>query len=432
MRFFPYFKSKDKHNNGFFFYLISLVTIGFIIFIPTFLLLKEPVTNYFSKQSPLFVNYLYWLIPLTFFMLYWLTFEVYSSVLMRIAVPKFIREILLRVLVVLVYMAYALGYVDLNGFVAGFVIVYGIAMFTTFFYVSRIGSISLRHDPAFITKPLRKDFLFYTSIILLGSLGSSIVSKIDVFMISGEMGLASTGIFSIAFYMIAIVDIPSRSISAISSPLAAEALQQKDFKKANGLYQKVSLHQLIIGSFIFLLIWFNIDNIYAIIPNGEVYSAGKWVIFFTGVAKLIEITLSFGGVLINFSKHYKWGLFFVFFISGLTIIFNYLLIPIYGIAGVAMSTLFTYLLSYSIQQWLLFSKIKANPYSKGTLKQFLVIALLVGVNFLLPYVGNPWIDGIYRTLIVSVVGIGLIYFLRVSDEVNRIVRKLLKRNTNAS
>ena len=425
VRFFPHFKSNDKRNNGFFFYLISIVTIGFLLFIPAFFLLKEPVANYFSTKAPLFVDYLYWVIPLTFFLLYWLTFEVYSNVLMRIAIPKFIREIVLRVLVVAVYMAYGLGHINLETFVGSFVCVYGVAMLATFFYVSRIGNISLKHDSSFITKPLKKDFFSYTRILLLGSLGGTLVSKIDVFMVAGMEGLDLTGIYAVAFFMVSIVDIPARSITAISAPIGAEALKKGDLREANLLYKKVSLHQLLIGSVFFLLIWINIDNIYEIIPNGEVYSAGKWVVLFIGLAKLIEVTLNFGGILIGFSKYYHWTLYFVFFISGITILFNWLFISKFGISGAALSTVLSVLISYTLQQLLILIKIKANPYSWGTAKIVGVIALAFLLNCFLPESSNPYFDGIYRTIVVGSACVLMIYYSKVSGEANQLIENSL-------
>jgi len=427
LRFFPHFKAKDKKNNGFFFYMIAWTTFGFLLFIPIFYLLKQPISDYFSEQSALFVDYLQWLIPLTFFLIYWLTFEVYSNVMMRIAVPKFIREILVRLLIIVVYIAYAFGYIGISGFVIGFICVYGIAMLLTFFYISRIGSISLKHDKSFLTPTLKKDFFSYTSIITLGSLGGTLIGKIDIFMISGEMGLGWTGIYAIAFYMISIVDIPSRSITSISAPIAAEALKNADFQAANNLYKQVSLHQLLIGSAIFLLLWINIDNIYAIIPNGGAYSAGKWVVLFIGIAKLVEITLGFGGTLVSFSKYYHWNLYFVLFISGITILLNWLLIPRLGISGAALATAITCLISYSIQQWIVLVKIKANPYSWGTLKIIGIIGLLLCLNLILPTLNNPIEDMLYRTSIICLIGIPLVYRLRISEQSNNLLRGIFSQ-----
>ena len=87
IRFFPYFKSEDGKNNGFFFYLMLLPIIGSIIFITLYYFLREPITALFIKNSELFVNYFDSVPPFMIFLLYWTVFEVYSSLLMRIAVP---------------------------------------------------------------------------------------------------------------------------------------------------------------------------------------------------------------------------------------------------------------------------------------------------------------------------------------------------------
>jgi Membrane protein involved in the export of O-antigen and teichoic acid len=420
LRFFPWFKSEDKKNNGFFFYMMAWTTLGAILFIPVFFLLKQPITDYFSK-SPLFVNYLYWLIPLTLFFLYWQTFELYANALMRIAIPKFIREVAVKMLTIGIFLAYAFGYIGQNGLIIGLVCIYGIAMLVIFFYIARIGAVSLKHDSSFITPTLKKDFISYTSVIALGTLGSALIGKIDVFMISGEMGLAWTGIYSIAFYMIAIIEIPSRIISSITSPIAVEALKNNDSQTANDLYKNVSTHQLLFGSAIFLLLWINIDNIYGIIPNGEVYSAGKWVVLLIGIAKLIEMTIGFGSVLISFSKYYHWHLYFLIFIPGLTILLNLLLIPRFGISGAAISTVCAGCISYFLQQWIVLVKLKANPYSWGTLKTIGVIALLFCINYFLPSFENPYFDMLFRTFIISITGVILIYRLRISGQTNELL-----------
>lgn len=427
IRFFPYFKNKERKNNGFFFYLMVVSLVGILLFSTLFLFLKEPIANYFQANSELFVDYYYWVLPLGCFLLYSMVFETYSTVLMRIAVPKIIKEIFLRLLLVVVYALYGFKLIDLNEFIACFIGIYGISALAIFYYVSRIGSISLKHDFSFVNKKLRKDFFSYTSLLVIGSLGGTLISKLDTFMVSSNLGLEYVAIYTLAFNMVAVMEIPSRSITAISSPVASDALQKGNFKKANDLYKQVSLHQLIAGSIIFLLVWINMNNIYAIIPNGEGYKAGKWVFFFVGLAKLIEMTLSFGGNLISYSKYYHWSIYFTFFITALTIFTNNLLIPVYGVTGAAIATAITCLVSYGVQQWIIFIKIKGNPYSIGTLKQIGLILFLIIFNSFLPALSNPWIDGVYRTTLMVIIGGFLLYILNVSAEVNNLIKNVLSK-----
>lgn len=426
MRFFPYFKDIEKQHNGFFFYLMLMPTIGVVIFVSLFILLKDSIIDFFVEKSALLAVYYNWIIPLIIFLVFWCVLETYANVLLRIVVPKFIREIGVRLMLLGLYSLYAFHFIGLNSLITGFVLVYGLAMLSTLIYVSRITSVSLKHNFAYLDKPLLTKIMKYTSYLIIGAIGGNIIGQLDIFMISSQMGLNYAGIYTIATYMALIIEMPARSISAISSPLAAAALKDGDQDRANQLYKKVSLHQLIAGSTLFVMIWINIDNIFAIIPNGEVYGTGKWVVFFIAMSRLVSMTLSFGGTLVSFSRYYYWGLYFTFFLTALTIGANYLFIPIWGITGAAMATLLTCLISYLLQQWIVLKKVKGNPYSIGFVKQGLIVLFLLGCNMLLPrWIANPYFDGIYRTFIIGLLWFILTYRFRVSEEICRLVNRII-------
>jgi O-antigen/teichoic acid export membrane protein len=263
--------------------------------------------------------------------------------------------------------------------------------------------------------------------LLFAVLSGGILAQLDLFMVSAELGFGYAGIYSIAFHMANVIEIPSRSISDISSPLAASALKDEDLITANNLYKKVALHQLMAGSCIFLLIWINIDNIFAIMPNGTIYQAGKWVVFFLALSKFIFITLYFGAILFCFCKYYYWTLYFTVFITILGICTNLLLIPRLGIAGAAVSTLITVIIVLSIQQWIVLIKIKGNPFSTGLIKQILLLLVMFMINYFLlsRWSFNPWVDGIYRTFIIGSITLAVMYKMKISEEVCMLMDKYL-------
>ncbi len=87
------------------------------------------------------------------------------------------------------------------------------------------------------------------------------------------------------------------------------------------------------------------------------------------------------------------GLYIIFFLVALAIFSNNFLIPYWGISGVAFATLFTCLVSYLFQQWIVLRKIGSSPYTWGTVKQILMILVLLGLNELLPrWTAKPFID----------------------------------------
>ena len=428
MRFFPYFRDPKNNHNGFFFYLMLMPAVGSVVFIGLFLLLREPIVAFFQKDTVVWETYYDWLIPMIIFLTFWTVLETYSSVLLRIVVPKFIKEIGIRVLLLVIYLLYALHVLDVTGLVIAYISVYGIAMLALFVYISRITSVSLKHNFAFIDRELGRKIMKYTLFLLLSALSGNIIWQLDLFMVSAQEGFDDAGIYTIAAYMAFAIELPARSITSISSPLAATALKEGDWQQANRLYQKVSLHQFMASTILFLLLWINIDNIFDILPNGEIYGAGKWVVFFIALSKIISVTLSFGGTLISFSRYYYWGLYFTFFLTALTITTNYFFIPLWGISGAALATLLTCIVSYTFQQWIVMWKIKGNPYTWGIVKQLSLVLLLFALNELLPcWAGNPFIDLAYRSLIFAAIWLILAYRFRVSEEFCRLVRSMLNK-----
>ena len=423
MRFFPYFKDEKNNHNGFFFYLILMPSIGCVIFVSLFLLLKTYVIDFFIEKSALLLDYYYWLIPLILFLTFWAVLETYANVLLKIVVPKFIKEIGIRVMLLLVYLFYALGWLSVTELVFGYVAVYGLAMIFLFVYITRISSVSLKHNIAFIDKELGRKILKYTLFLIASAISGNIIWQLDVFMVGSQMGLEHVGVYTIASYMAFVIEMPARSITSIASPIAASALKEGDWERANFLYKKVSLHQLMAGSILFLLLWINIDNVFNIIPNGDIYESGKWVVFFIAMSRVVAMTLSFGGTLISFSPYYYWGLYFTFFLTGLTIVTNYYFIPRWGITGAAVATFLTCLCSYSFQQWIVLKKIKGNPYSWKALQHTILILVLLVLNKVLPqWTQNPYWDAIYRTLIITICWLVAVYQFKISQELNNMIR----------
>ena len=422
MRFFPYFKNDKNKDNGFFFYLLFVPAIGAVIFIPLFVLLKGVIVDFFNER--LFEQYYSWVIPLILFLMYWSTFETYSNIKMRIAVPKLFREVGVRVLLLTIYVLYGFNFLTLTQLVTCAISVYGIVMIATLIYIRQFRAITVKHDIKYIDKELRTKIFRYTGFLLLTSLSTNILAQLDTFMVASIKGLYYTGIYTIVMFIASVIDMPARSISAISAPIAADALKNNNFEKANALYKDVSLHQLIASSLIFVCIWVNIDNIFAIIPNGESFAEGKWVVLFLGISRVINSTLNFGGILISFSRYYYWSLFFAFFICILGITTNLLLIPILGITGAALATLISCILSISVQQWIVLKKVKGNPYTVNTLKQVILILTLIGVSYLLPrWSYNPYIDIMYRTAIIGALSMFFIYKFKISKQICNIIDK---------
>ena len=70
MRYYPFFKDEQHRDHGFFGWTLIVPAIGFVIFTILFFVFKDFIINKFSDESPLFVDYMYLVIPMAFFMMY--------------------------------------------------------------------------------------------------------------------------------------------------------------------------------------------------------------------------------------------------------------------------------------------------------------------------------------------------------------------------
>jgi len=435
-RFYPHFKDDSPNQQGLYFWTLIIPFIGFLIFLICFFALKGLIIRAFEDKSPLFVNYVYFTLPMAFFILYMTVFETNATILERVAMPRMIREVFIRVSLLVGYLLYGLWHIiDLDGLVIVFCATYGLGALLNLCYLLFSQKISFKPDFSKITPELRRDFLWYTLFLITSALVSSVMPTLSSFFISAKMGLMFTGIYAIANYIATMVEIPSRSLNAIVQPRIALALRATppDLQAATRLYQKVSLNQMLAGMVILILIWINIDLFFDILPNGKEYAAGKWVVLILATSKIISSAFGIGGSSLGYTRWYYTGLFFTLLLMVLSICLNNYLIPICGIEGGAWATLGSNVLYLTLLLLYVWWRVGTYPFSMGQLKVVAVGALMIGLNYLIVYAVSKFIqepsmtfriiEAIIRTGIVAIVGLVVVYYWEVSENVNELIRK---------
>lgn len=440
IRFFPYFKDENEKHHGFFFWTLIVPIVGFFLFFIVAKCLEGTIIQTFSKNSELFVNYYRFVFPLSVFMLYQSVFEANANVLMRIVVPKFVREVGVRAGLLLTYLLYGYWHViDLDGLIIGICITYFIAALVDFFYLLTLDKISFKPDFKILTKPLLKDFGFYTLFMLLNAVTVNVMPLLNTFFVSAGMGLSFTGIYAIANYIATVVEIPNRSLNAIVQPEISESIKNNDIQRAEKLCKSVSLHLMLSSALIFLIIWINLDALFLLLPNGEMYEAGKSVVLILCFAKFFNSTLFVSSSALNYSKYYYWSLAFTIMLTALAVLLNVLLIPRFGMNGAAMSHLLSYLTFYLCLLFIVRLKMNINILSMAQLKVLVLVAGLLLLNFgwaksvaplfmKLPFsmTVNAIVDAVVKSTVLLVVSAGVCYFWSISEEVNRLLRKMLR------
>jgi len=422
IRFYPYFKDQ-QNDHGFFFWALVVPFIGFLLFTLVYWACRVPLGEWFGDKSPLFVEYYYFVVPIAFFMLYQGVCESTCNALMHTVLPRAVRELIVRVGMLVIYLSYAFHWLSLDGLVIGICINYAVAACINLAYFFSLKPISLRPDWTFLreNKSLVRRYLVYTGFLIISALTSVLAPTLSSFFVTAKMGLDSTGIFAIATYIAVLVAVPNRSVIAISSPQLAQAIKDNNRDECSHLISQVSRNMLLIGGFILLAIWVNIDLIFHILPNGDTYAQAKYVVLILGISQLILATFYICITTLNYSRYYAFTLLHALVLTSSALVFNHYLIPLYGMEGAAMSNL----LSYGL--YVLLIIVTVVPLCKIRITDrrwwciLLLVAALFGINVLWQtYVPtmNIWIDCILRSLVILGGGALIAYKAKLSPEIN--------------
>ena len=436
LRFYPRFKDPEHRDHGFFGWTLILPLIGFSIITILFFIFKADIVAYYSKDAPLLVNYVYLLLPLTFFMLYMTVFETNASVLLHIALPKFVHEVVIRLLNLTTYLLYGHGVISLDTFVILFCSSWAVAALINFLYLLSLGKVSFHLDWQFVDKTLLREVGVYTLFMSAAVLAGNIKLFNSLFL--AKEGLKLAGIYTIACYIANVVEIPYRSLGAIPNPIISQAVADGNTREVNRLGQQVSLHQLMVACMLLFFIWINLTPLFAVIPNGEQYVSGMWVVLFLGMANILNSTLSIATNILNFSKYYTFSLLFISLLTAAAISFNVWLIPLLGVTGSACATLLAYLVYFTPLLTLLWHRLHISLFSRKQLWVVLFTLLLFGLNLLWELLLSPLFSAIgeglpivllqalVRTLVFAIIAYIGISHMHISDEVDGLL-KLIKK-----
>ena len=397
-RLFPYFRNKEKKHYGFLFYPVIVSLAGFIICTILFFSFRDVIIERNIEKSKLFVDYLYYLIPLTFFTLFYLVFDAFTRSILSSVIGTFLKDFIQRIFILAVVGLYYFSFIDFQQFIALYVASICLPTLLIVIYLVRKKEWGIIPDYSFLTKTMAYEMVNISLFSILTSFSYMIISTIDSIMINDYMGLEATGIYGITFYFGAVIIIPARSIGRISSAVLADSWKNNNLEVINTIYRKSCINQLIIGSVIFSGIWVNIDNLLLMLPPE--YAAGKYVIFFVGLSNLIDMATGVNGVIISTSKYYRYDGFFMLFLVIAVIFSNIIFIPLYGIAGAAMASAMA-LFSFNLLRYIfLYIKFKMQPFNILTIITVLVLLFSFIINTTIPSLANPFIDAFIRSIMI--------------------------------
>lgn len=424
-RLFPYFRNKDKSHNGFLFLTVISGLIGFALCLLLFILLKPYLIKENIDSSPLFVEYIYLLIPLIFITIFFLLFDTYNRVLFNASFGIFVKEFILRVLNLAGIILFYFNYFDFNAFIIYYTAVYAIPVILIFALLFYRKEISINPVRGFLSRSMKFE-IFNVSIYGLVSGFSGIAAMhIDRYMVNHFCDLGFTGIYATAFFFGTIILLPGRSLLRIAGTSIAEAFKSQDHDKIEQLYSKSTKNQLLAATVAFIIIWGNIDNILNIMP--EAYSQGKYVIFYISLAYLFLMGGGASSEIIQFSKHYKVYAALMLLLIACIIVLNILLIPVYGITGAALASFISYVIYVFSKYIFLLYKFGFQPFNHKHILIVLTGGFAYFISLLIPSTEILFLDIFIKSAIMFISFTIPAYFLKFSIDLNHFAEGILKK-----
>ena len=423
IKLFPYFRNKEKKHHGYLGIALLVVLAGLIISLSVYLMLRPYFVEHGREKSALFVTYFYYVVPLIIFTLLFNVFDTYYRVLYNAVKGIVYKEIVQRILILIVIIGYAVQLFDFKLTVILYVIAIISPAFILFISLIRSGQFFIKPDFLIVDDKLKKQFLGVSFFGMISTFSGVLVLNIDVIMVDGILGLNAAGIYTVTFFFGTLILVPLRTMGKIGSVVISDAWKANDTETIQNIYKKSSLSLSVIGFLLFTGIWGNIDNVFFIISDD--YLAGKYVILFIGLAALLDIPLGINPQIIINSKYYRYLSYFLFVFAVLVIITNLLLIPVYGIVGAAIASLISKFIYNLIKFLFLYKKFGFQPFDYRYPLLILFSLIAYGVSLLFPHFDNYIVDIIVRSALIFLVFIIPVYFFKISEDINENVEETL-------
>lgn len=427
-KFYPYYKDNlEKHKIDLMTWGMLAAAIGFLLVMTAGWYFRPFFESQFVEKSKLIVDYYFWMFPFALGMLFFSVLEGFCWALQQTVFSNFLKETALRIFTSLFIALYYFKLISFESFVYCFAFLYGLIFLILAAYLSATNQLHFPTTISRVTKKFWKKMVGMQVLIYSGTVIASIAATIDSFIIAKFQGLAVVGVFGLAQYAANLIQVPQRSIQAISAGVLSRAWKDKDMQEIKRIYKRSCINLLIMALFIFGNLWLNVADGMQVLHIQKEYEAGLGTIFILGMVRIIDAGTGLNAMVINTSTYWRFD-----FISGVILLafrlpLTYYLIMHYGIIGSAFAELFAYSLYNFIRFEFLRQKFNMQPFDVKTLLTILVAVLAFGISYFLGQHMHSWVGIVLRSLLFSGIFILLIFKLELTPDAGQMYYNFKQR-----
>lgn len=406
---------------------LSTATIAGIIFAAGFILLKDNIVSVYNIKDQALISAYYHYIPfVVWFMAVMTVFDAYLAAHVKITVSAFSREVVLRLVNITLLLLVFVGILSFHTYIIGNVFMYIIPIVLLIYFASKTRGFGITSNLKVFSWKEYKDMIHFSWYHLLTYSTLTVLNFIDTLMLAplDTTGMSASAIYTVAAYAGSFMFMPYRAMANSTTPVLNQAYIDKDMNKVADLFKRAGINILIAGTGMFIIIGANLDNAVAILKDD--YEPIKYLTLILMLGKLADMATGVNNELLSITKYYKFN----YRISALllisVVVLNYIFIPHYGIYGAAWVSAGTLIVFNIIKTVFLYQKFKLHPFSN---RSWMVIAagaagMLVG--YIWPYIANPYIDTIIRSIIILITYTAILIWLKPSADMVSFIESLRK------
>lgn len=426
-KFFPYYDAYlEKKENDLLFISITVPMLGFAGASAFVFFFKDYFIQKSIQNSALLADYYYLILPFTFFFMLFSIFETYAATRLKTVVPAFIREIGLRLISAGLVTAFHYELISFSVLVLNYTFLYAPLTVLLVVYLIWLKRIYIVTKISKVTKRLGSKMFTYGAYVYGGVLIVALAENADTLIIGSLAGLGSVAVYQMGHFITTMIQVPYRSISAISSPVIAQAWKDKDLKLIENLYQKSSLNLLLAAFLLFGLIWVNLDFLF-FVRGEEAFKEVKWVIFILGLTRILDLGFGLNSEILNNSKYWRFNFFSYIILVLLFLPANYFLVKQFGITGSAVANLLSYM-GFNITRYVfLWQRCGLQPFTATTIKALLLFVFSLIIHEILAIQSAPFVNLTLNTLLFLITFAVPAWFLNLSPDVKQFAKQVYEK-----
>ncbi len=412
-----YYEKQDRDN-----FLSQMLLWPLFILIPLvgfLFVFYDPIRLLISSKNQIVGDYLWVIILVALFQSYFEIFYAWTKVHLKTIAGNFLKEVFYRVAAMIVLLLVAAGMLTQVQFIYSLVLIYFLRMLV-------MAILALRtYKPSFHISKITavRELLWYSILMIIaGSVGTAMID-LDKSMLNQYVSIENISYYNVAIFVATVIAIPARGMAQIVHPLTAGFFNQGDTNAVEHLYKRSSLNLAIVAGLLVVLIVCNVKEFYNFLPVE--FSVAMPVVFLIAIVKYSENLLGSNNAILYNTNLYQWTLWLGLLFAIIAVLLNLWLIPVYGLIGAAIATCVAYLIYAFAKAYYVYLKLSIHPWTKNTSTSMLVLVLCVTVFYPWDFPFDSWINIGLKSAMICVVYITLVYFLKLSKEVNSTINDLL-------